>query len=79
MISTSWSEEVNSLLRATLREMFISYTELACEEVLRLLKSISGRLVMRVARYPEVAKEAVSLAVVREVLRGEGGNWRMHS
>ena len=72
MISTSWVEEVSGLLRETLREMLISPTDLACEEVLQLLKSISGRLVMRVARYPEVAKEAVSLAVVREVLRGNG-------
>jgi hypothetical protein len=72
MISTSWSAEVNSLLHATLREMFISHTDLACEEVVRPLKSVSGRLVMRLARYPEVAKEAVSLTVVRDVLRGEG-------
>jgi DNA helicase HerA-like ATPase len=72
MISTSWVEEVSELLRETLREMFISPTDLACDEVLRLLKSISGKLVMRVARYPEVTKEAVSLAVVREILRGGG-------
>jgi len=72
MISTSWTEEVSSLLRETLKEMFISPTDLACEEVLRMLKSLSGRLVMRLARYPEVAKEAVSLAVVRELLRGKG-------
>lgn len=72
MISTAWVEEVSDLLRETLREMLITPSDLACEEVLSLLKSISGRLVMRVARYPEVAKEAVSLAVVREVLRGRG-------
>ncbi|MBW1918514.1 MAG: ATP-binding protein [Deltaproteobacteria bacterium] len=72
MVSTSWVEEVGELLKTTLREMLISPTDLACGEVLRLLKSISGRLVMRVARFPWVAKEAVSLAVVREVLRGSG-------
>ena len=72
MISTSWVEEISTLLRETLREMFISPTDLAGEEVLRLLKSVSGHLVMRVARYPQVAKEAVSLAVGREVLRGKG-------
>jgi len=72
MVSTSWVEEISEHLRTTLREMLISPTDLACGEVLRLLKSISGRLVMRVARFPTVAKEAVSLAVVREVLRGTG-------
>jgi DNA phosphorothioation-dependent restriction protein DptH len=72
MISTAWMDEVNELIRETLREMLIAPSDLACEEVLRLLKSISGRLVMRVARQPAVAKEAVSLAVVREVLRGRG-------
>lgn len=72
MISTSWVDEVSGLLRDTLQEMSISPTDFACEEVLRLLKSISGRLVMRVARYPEVAKEAVSLAVVHQILRGKG-------
>ncbi|MGQ9688851.1 MAG: ATP-binding protein [Desulfobaccales bacterium] len=72
MVSTSWVEEISELLKTTLREMLISPTDLACGEVLRLLKSISGRLVMRVARFPGVAKEAVSLAVVREVLRGTG-------
>jgi DNA phosphorothioation-dependent restriction protein DptH len=72
MVSTSWVEEISELLKTTLREMMISPTDLACGEVLRLLKSISGRLVMRVARFPAVAKEAVSLAVVREVLRGTG-------
>lgn len=72
MVSTSWVEEISELMKTTLREMLISPTDLACGEVLRLLKSISGRLVMRVARFPGVAKEAVSLAVVREVLRGTG-------
>ena len=72
MVSTAWMDEVNELMRETLRGMLIAPSDLACEEVLRLLKSISGRLVMRVARQPDVAKEAVSLAVVREVLRGRG-------
>ena len=72
MISTAWLEEVRGLLLECLREMSIAPSDMACEEILRLLKTASGRLVMRVARYPHVAKEAVSLAVVLELLRGTG-------
>jgi len=70
MISTAWLEEVRGLLLECLREMSIAPSDSPCEEILRLLKTVSGRLVMRVARYPHVAKEAVSLAVVLELLRG---------
>ena len=72
MISTAWTNEIAGLLDVALRDMGIVCTDFACEAVLDALKSISGKLAMRLAQYDTLAAEAVSLAVVRDFLRGKG-------
>lgn len=72
MVSTQWVDEVAELLRDAMREMLIVPSDLACFEVLELLKSLSGRLAMHLVKDPSTTKEAVGLAVTREVLRGQG-------
>lgn len=60
--STSNFEEIEDLLEETLATMGVSSRPISCEFLMNQLKSLSGRLVMRLAAGGNVAQEMVAIA-----------------
>ncbi len=73
VVTTMWREEVEDILSRAMNDLGFSVVEESVGEALQQLKSVSGRLALRLIRDNSRAKEAASLGVVVAWLRATGG------
>src|ERR1017187_10256822 len=72
IISTFWLSEVEGIISDGLRKMGIPGTGFHATQILDVLKSISGRLALKLINNPKDAKEIIGLALTRLLLQQEG-------
>ncbi|MGH8542623.1 MAG: helicase HerA domain-containing protein [Gammaproteobacteria bacterium] len=72
LVTTSHREEVEEMLARAMRDLGFGLVEESVGEVLDHLKTISGRLALRILGDDARAREAVSLGVVTAYLRAKG-------
>ncbi|MCA0453974.1 MAG: type IV secretion system DNA-binding domain-containing protein [Chloroflexi bacterium] len=72
IVSTFWLAEIEELIRDGLRKMGILGTGFQAAQILDVLKSISGRLVLKLINNPNDAREIIGLALTRLLLEEEG-------
>lgn len=72
LVTTTHREEVEEILGRAMRELGFGLVEESVGEVLNHLKTISGRLALRILGDDARAREAVSLGVVAAYLRAKG-------
>lgn len=72
LVTTAHREEVEEILARAMRELGFGLVDESVGEVLHHLKTISGRLALRVMGDDAKAREAVSLGVVAAYLRARG-------
>ena len=72
LVTTAHREEVEEILARAMRELGFGMVEESVGEVLHHLKTISGRLALRILGDDAKAREAVSLGVVAAYLRARG-------
>jgi hypothetical protein len=72
LVTTTHREEVEEILGRAMRELGFGLVEESVGEVLNHLKTISGRLALRILGDDARAREAVSLGVVAAYLRARG-------
>jgi hypothetical protein len=72
LVTTAHREEVEELLARAMNELGFGMVEESVGEILKHLKTISGRLALRILGDDARAREAVSLGVVAAYLRARG-------
>lgn len=72
LVTTSHRQEVEEMLSGAMNELGFGMVEESVGEVLQHLKTVSGRLALRVIGDANLAREAVSLGVVAVYLRSKG-------
>jgi DNA phosphorothioation-dependent restriction protein DptH len=72
IISTFWLSEIEGIISDGLRKMGIPGTGFQATQVLDVLKSISGRLALKVINNPKDAHEIIGLALTRLLVRMAG-------
>lgn len=72
IISTFWLSEVEGIISDGLKKMGIPGTGFHATQVLDVLKSISGRLALKLINNPTDAKEVIGLALTRLLLQDNG-------
>ncbi len=72
IISTFWLSEVEGIISDGLKKMGIPGTGFHATQILDVLKSISGRLALKLINNPKDAREIIGLALTRLLLQ-EGG------
>lgn len=72
MISTFWLTEIEDLIRDGLKKMGIPGTGYHAAHILDILKSISGRLALKLINNPVSAREIIGLALTRLLLDQDG-------
>ncbi len=73
IISTFWLSEIEGIISDGLKKMGIPGTGFQASQILDVLKSISGRLALKLINNPKDAKEIIGLALTRLLLQ-EGGD-----
>lgn len=71
IISTFWLSEIESLIKDGLKKMKIPGTGFQAAQILDVLKSISGRLALKLINNPNDAREIIGLALTRLLLEEE--------
>jgi hypothetical protein len=72
IISTYWLSEIEGLIRDGLKKMGIPGTGFHAVHVLDILKSISGKLALKLINNPKDAREIIGLALTRLLLEEQG-------
>lgn len=72
IISTFWLSEIEGIISDGLKKMGIPGTGFHASQILDVLKSISGRLALKLINNPKDAKEIIGLALTRLLLQEEG-------
>jgi hypothetical protein len=72
IVSTYWLSEIEGLIKDGLRKMGIPGTGFHASQILDILKSISGRLALKLINNPKDAREIIGLALTRLLLEEEG-------
>jgi hypothetical protein len=72
VVTTAWREEVEDILALAMKELGFTAVEESVSEVLQALKSVSGRLALRMIHDNTRAREAASLGVVVAWLKATG-------
>jgi len=72
IISTFWLSEIEGIISDGLRKMSIPGTGFQSAQILDVLKSISGRLALKLINNPKDAKEIIGLALTRLLLQENG-------
>jgi len=72
IISTYWLSEIEGLIKDGLKKMGIPGTGFHAVHVLDILKSISGKLALKLINNPKDAKEIIGLALTRLILEEQG-------
>ena len=68
IVSTFWLSEIEGLIQDGLRKMGIPGTGFHAAQILDVLKSISGRLALKLINNPNDAREIIGLALTRLLL-----------
>jgi hypothetical protein len=69
LVTTAWRDEIESLLSRAMDELGFAHVEESVGQVLHYLKTISGRLALRMTESINSAAEAVGLGVVTAYLQ----------
>jgi DNA phosphorothioation-dependent restriction protein DptH len=72
IISTFWLSEIEGIISDGLNKMGIPGTGFHASQILDVLKSISGRLALKLINNPKDAKEIIGLALTRLLLQADG-------
>lgn len=72
IVSTYWLKEIEKLIEDGLKKVDIPSSGYRAEEILNVIKSISGRLALKLINNPNNAKEIIGLALTRKYLEKEG-------
>ncbi len=72
IVSTFWLSEIEGLIQDGLRKMGIPGTGFHAAQILDVLKSISGRLALKLINNPKDAREIIGLALTRLLLERDG-------
>lgn len=72
IISTFWLSEIEGIISDGLKKMGIPGTGFHATQILDVLKSISGRLALKLINNPKDAKEIIGLALTRLILQDNG-------
>jgi DNA phosphorothioation-dependent restriction protein DptH len=72
IVSTFWLSEIEGLIQDGLNKMGIPATGFHAVQILDVLKSISGRLALKLINNPKDAREIIGLALTRLLLEREG-------
>ena len=72
IISTFWLSEIESIIFDGLKKMGIPSTGFQASQILDILKSISGRLALKLINNPKDAREIIGLALTRLLLQEHG-------
>jgi hypothetical protein len=72
IVTTAWREEVEDILALAMKELGFSAVEESVSEALQALKSVSGRLALRMIHDNTRAREAAGLGAVVAWLRSTG-------
>lgn len=72
IVSTYWLKEIEKLIQDGLKKVDIPASGYRAEEILNVIKSISGRLALKLINNPNNAKEIIGLALTRKYLEKEG-------
>ena len=72
IVSTFWLSEIEGLIQDGLKKMGIPGTGFHAAQILDILKSISGRLALKLINNPKDAREIIGLALTRLLLERDG-------
>jgi hypothetical protein len=72
IVSTFWLSEIEGLIQDGLRKMGIPGTGFHAAQILDVLKSISGKLALKLINNPKDAREIIGLALTRLMLERNG-------
>jgi len=72
IVSTFWLSEIEGLIQDGLKKMGIPGTGFHAAQILDILKSISGKLALKLINNPKDAREIIGLALTRLLLEKEG-------
>jgi len=72
IVSTFWLSEIEGLIQDGLRKMGIPGTGFQAAQILDVLKSISGKLALKLINNPKDAREIIGLALTRLLLEQDG-------
>ncbi|MGV8080003.1 MAG: ATP-binding protein [Syntrophales bacterium] len=72
IISTYWLSEIEGLIKDGLKKMGIPGTGFHAVHILDILKSISGKLALKLINNPKDAREIIGLALTRLLLEEQG-------
>lgn len=72
IVSTFWLTEIEGLIQDGLKKMGVPGTGFHASQILDVLKSISGRLALKLINNPKDAREIIGLALTRLILERDG-------
>lgn len=72
IVSTFWLSEIEGLIQDGLQKMGIPGTGFHAAQILDVLKSISGKLALKLINNPKDAREIIGLALTRLLLERDG-------
>ncbi|MBN1546701.1 MAG: hypothetical protein JW902_08590, partial [Syntrophaceae bacterium] len=72
IVSTYWLSEIEGLIKDGLKKMGIPGTGFHAVQILDILKSISGKLALKLINNPKDAREIIGLALTRLLLEEKG-------
>jgi len=72
IVSTYWLSEIEGLIKDGLKKMGIPGTGFHAVHILDILKSISGKLALKLINNPKDAREIIGLALTRLLLEDQG-------
>ncbi len=72
IVSTYWLSEIEGLIKDGLKKMGIPGTGFHAVHILDILKSISGKLALKLINNPKDAREIIGLALTRLILEEQG-------
>jgi hypothetical protein len=72
IISTFWLSEIEGIISDGLKKMGVPGTGFQAAQILDVLKSISGRLALKLINNPKDAREIIGLALTRLLLQDRG-------
>ena len=72
IVSTGWVNEIEKLVEDGLRKINIPISSFRASEILDIIKSISGKLALKLINNPNNVREIIGLAITRLALERDG-------
>lgn len=72
IVSTGWLNEIEKLIEDGLHKINIPTSSFRAEKILDIIKSVSGKLALKLINNPNNAREIIGLAITRLALEKEG-------